>query len=68
MLLLSILLNSHERNNIPNTHSELFAQIGLDFPLNEYRDLENGRQTVWASDSLIKVIIERFAKPVITKI
>ncbi|MCM4172778.1 glycoside hydrolase [Arenibacter sp. TNZ] len=30
-------LNSHERNIFPNTHSELFAQIGLDFPLNEYR-------------------------------
>ena len=30
-------LSSYERNIIPNRHSELFAQIGLDFPLNEYR-------------------------------
>ncbi|MFK7934703.1 MAG: glycoside hydrolase family 31 protein [Saprospiraceae bacterium] len=30
-------LLSHERDILPNRHSELFAEIGLDFPLNEYR-------------------------------
>ncbi|MEO0471592.1 MAG: glycoside hydrolase family 31 protein [Bacteroidota bacterium] len=30
-------LLSHDTEISPNTHSELFAQIGLDFPLNEYR-------------------------------
>ena len=30
-------LKSYERDIIPNRHTELFAEIGLDFPLNEYR-------------------------------
>ena len=30
-------LKSHKRNILPNEHTELFAQIGLEFPLNEYR-------------------------------
>ena len=30
-------LISNNPNILPNDHSELFAQIGLDFPLNEYR-------------------------------
>lgn len=30
-------LISNKPNIIPNDHSELFAEIGLDFPLNEYR-------------------------------
>ncbi len=30
-------LVSHQSNISPNRHTELFAQIGLDFPLNEYR-------------------------------
>ncbi|MFK8056296.1 MAG: glycoside hydrolase family 31 protein [Saprospiraceae bacterium] len=30
-------LLSHEKGITPNRHTELFAQIGLDFPLNEYR-------------------------------
>ncbi len=30
-------LKSYQKNLTPNDHSELFAEIGLDFPLNEYR-------------------------------
>lgn len=30
-------LVSHQSRILPNDHSALFAQIGLDFPLNEYR-------------------------------
>lgn len=30
-------LVSHEKDVSPNRHTELFAEIGLDFPLNEYR-------------------------------
>ncbi|MEO1012459.1 MAG: glycoside hydrolase family 31 protein [Bacteroidota bacterium] len=30
-------LVSHKKNTTPNEHTELFAKIGLDFPLNEYR-------------------------------
>jgi alpha-glucosidase len=30
-------LKSHDRDITPNRHSERFAEIGLDFPLNEYR-------------------------------
>jgi len=30
-------LVSHQKDIFPNTHSEMFAEIGLDFPLNEYR-------------------------------
>lgn len=30
-------LISHDPNILPNDHAALFAQIGLDFPLNEYR-------------------------------
>lgn len=30
-------LKSHTGNLIPNNHTEFFAEIGLEFPLNEYR-------------------------------
>ena len=30
-------LVSHDENLLPNDHSAFFAQVGLDFPLNEYR-------------------------------
>lgn len=30
-------LVSYEKSTTPNKHTELFAEIGLDFPLNEYR-------------------------------
>lgn len=30
-------LKSHQKKILPNDHTELFAKIGLDFPLNEYR-------------------------------
>ena len=31
------ILESHDPNITPNEHSKLFGEIGLDFPLNEYR-------------------------------
>ena len=30
-------LESYQKQMTPNSHSEMFAEIGLDFPLNEYR-------------------------------
>ena len=41
----------------PNTHTELFAKIGLSYPYNEYRATWKWEANLWYKDYMIKAMI-----------